>query len=254
MEDRINKDVLEVPIDFRIACESFGIQVADFLQLLINHFAFVNVFAEEDSVYNIVAKSFVEADKTLEKIGGYKTSYSHSDSADQSFPLFKQLVKLAMNRNYSWNTRRSRSKKIVDKLFLITNENINVKPKVYLDEDTPIRLSRNFRLWTIIHNAPPIPVLNTIMQSVSLADLYARSHLDKIEYNPVLGVYSRVQNGYGDLRSKDHLNSEGFMIFLEDLQEFKMRYFLYHRLLDRVEIYRDRFLETYNEMIKINLI
>lgn len=254
MENRINKDVLEVPMDFRIACESFGIQVVDFLQLLIDHFAFVNLLAEEDSVYNLVGRSFADAEETLEKIGGYKTDFSQSDNADQSFPLFKQLLKLAMNRNYSWNTKRSRSKKIVDKLFLVMGKSIKVQSKVYLDEDTAIVLSRDFRIWSTIHNCPVIPVLNAMMQRVSLADLYARQHLDEIEYNPTLGMYLRIQQGYGDLVNADHLNGLGFKDFLCDLQEFEMRYFLFHRLADRVEMYREQFLENYNEMNKANIL
>lgn len=254
MENRINKDVLEVPMDFRIACESFGIQVADFLQLLVDHFVFVNLFAEEESVYNLVVKSFAEAEGVLEKIGGYNTNYSLSDSADQSMPLFQQLVKLAVNRNYSWNTKRSRSKKIVDKLFLIINKNVRMKPAVYLDEETPIRLNHDLRIWSVIHNCPIIPLLNTIMQRISLADFYARDHLGKVEYNPSFGVYLEIQNGYGNLRNAKHFNSEGFSLFLEDLQEFKMRYFLYHRLPDKVEVYRERFLENYNEMNKANIL
>lgn len=254
MENRINKDVLEVPMDFRIACESFGIQVVDFLQLLIDHFAFVNLLAEEDSVYNLVGRSFADAEETLEKIGGYKTDFSQSDNANQSFPLFKQLLKLAMNRNYSWNTKRSRSKKIVDKLFLVMGKSIKAQSKVYLDEDTAIVLSRDFRIWSTIHNCPVIPVLNAMMQKVSLADFYARGHLNEIEYNPALGMYLKVQDGYGNLRNREHLNSEGFNIFLENLHELKIRYFLYHRLSDRIEIYRHQILENYNEMNKTNLI
>lgn len=254
MENTINKEVLEVPMDFRIACEAFGIQVADFLQLFIDHFAIVNLFAEEDSVYNLASRGFAEAESVLEHIGGYKTNHLHADTASQSFPLFKQLVKLALNRNYSWNMKRNRSKKTVDKLFLILSKNIEIKPTLYLDEDTPIRLSREFRLWSIIHNFPPIPVLNALMQKVSLADFYARNHLDEIEYNPVLGLYLRVQNGYGNLVHAEHLNGLGFKNFLCDLQEFKMRYFLFYRLSDRIEMYRDRFLENYNEMNKTNIL
>ncbi|WP_343561049.1 hypothetical protein [Sphingobacterium sp.] len=253
MENRINKEVLEVPVDFRIACEAFGIKVADFLQLLIDHFAFVNLFAEEDSVYNLVARGFAEVDNVLGNIGGYKTEYSQMHNADQSFPLYKQLFKLAMNRNYSWNMKRNLAKKTVDKLFLILNKDVKMKPTIYLDENTPIRLSRDFRIWSIIHNCPAIPVLNAMMLKVSLADLYARDHLDEIEYNPILGMYLRVQGGYGNLVDAEHINGLGFKDFLCDLQEFKMRYFLFYRLSDRIEIYRERFLENYNEMNKTNI-
>ncbi|MBL1410167.1 hypothetical protein [Sphingobacterium faecale] len=254
MDNRINKDVLEVPMDFRIACESFGIQVADFLQLMVSQFAFVNLFGEDDSVYNLIVRSFMEAEEVLERQGGYKTNYSLADKANQALPIFKQLYKLGANRNYSWNAKRSRSKKIVDKLFLITGKDIRAQPKVYLDEDTAITLSRDFRIWSTIHNCPVIPVLNAMMQRVSLADLYARQHLDEIEYNPTLGMYLRIQQGYGDLVNRDHLNGLGFKDFLCDLQEFEMRYFLFHRLADRVEMYREQFLENYNEMNKANII
>jgi len=253
MENRINKEVLDVPMDFRIACEAFGIQVADFLQLLIDHFAFVNVFAAEDSVYDLVAKGLAEAEDELEKMGGYKTNYSYEDSAGQCFPLYKQLFKLAMNRNYSWNAKRRRARKTIDKLFLIMSSKVKIRPTLYLDEETPIRLNRDFRIWSMIHNCPAIPVLNAIMQRVSLADLYARVHLDETEHNPILGLYLRVQSGYGDLADAGHINSLGFKNFLCDLQEFKMRYFLFYRLSDRIEIYRDRFLENYNEMNKTTI-
>lgn len=254
MENRIKKDVLEVPMDFRVACESFGIQVADYLQLLVDHFRFVNLFEEEESVYNLVVKSFIEAEGVLEKIGGYNTNYSVSDTADESMPLFQQLVELAVNFNYSWDTKRNRSKEIVDNLFFIMNKKIKTKSLIYLDEETPIRLNQDLRLWSVIHNFPVITLLNTIMQRVSLADLYARIHLDEIEENVALGVYIEIQNGYGNLRDEKHLSSKGLKFFLEELQELKMRYFLYHRLSDRVELYRDQFFKNFNEMNKTNII
>lgn len=248
---KIEMEYLDVPRDFRIACESFGIVVPDFLQLIIRHCAFIHLFMHDDSEYDMATKAFVHAEKYLEGQPGVMTNYSLSKYSDEVVSLLKKLMKLVVNRSYSAKRKRDKAIKITDKLFNISSRELDVKSYVYYDEETKITFSRNFMLMTLIHQYPPIALLNALMQCVSLADLYARMHLGKEVPNPALAFYLSVQNGYGGLVDRRHINTLGFKDFFMDLQEFKTRYFIFQRLEQRIEVYRDRFEENFQKINNI---
>lgn len=240
---------LEVPRDFQIACESFGIMVSDFLQLIIRDFSLLYLFMHDDSDYNLATKAFIHAeDEFLGDKPHLKMNYSLEKYGNEAAPYFRKLLKLTVNKSYSGRMKREKARKLVDKLYAIVSKEIEFKPHVYLDEETKLTLSKDFLLMSAIHQYPPITFINALMRCVSLADLYARVHLDQVVSNPALGFYLRVQNGYGNLVDGEHINTIGFNNFLLDMQEFKTRYFFIRDFAKRVEVYRHQFDENFEKI------
>lgn len=242
---------INVPRDFQIACEAFGIWVPDFLQLIVRRVAFIHLFTDDNSEYDLATKSFAFATDLLKDQPELRVGHSLARQSRESLPHLQKLMKLTGNRSYSGRIKREKAAKLVEKLFGIASREIAFEPYIYYDEDTKITLTKDFLLMATINQYPPTVLLNAIMQCVSLADLYARIHLDRIVHNPVLGFYLRVQNGFGKLTDVQHINTPGFKNFMSDLQEFEIRYFTFRQLDQRREAYRSRIEENFQQ---INLI
>lgn len=167
---------------------------------------------------------------------------------NHAIPFYQKLVKLSQNRSYSRAMKQERAYKIVDKLFKVFSPKIKHKPYVYLDEETKLGLNKGFILMCLVYQRTPTVLINAMMQSISLADLYARMHLNQTVFNPALGYYLRVQNGHGDLIDFGHINSMDFKNFILDLQEFDCRYFMIRDLEKRTKVYRNRLEENFNKV------
>lgn len=244
--NKIETEYLDVPMDFRIACEAFGIPVADFLQLIIRDLSFAHLFIHDSSEKDLATKAFAYVD---EKILKTKKKPSLAQKANAVLPLFQSLVKLSMNRSYTAAMKREKARKITEKLYRTCASEINFKPYLYLDEETKLTLTKDFLLICLIHQHAPTVGLNAMMQCISLADLYARTHMNKVVHNPALGFYLRVQRGYGGLVDVAHIHTLGFKDFILDLQEFDVRYFFIRDFEKRKAVYRTRLEELYEQKI-----
>lgn len=247
---KIETEYLAVPQDFRIACEAFGIMVPDFLQLIVRRVSFIHLFSDDDSEYDLATKAFAFAADTISDQPALRTTHAIAKGGKESLPLLQRLMKLAGSRTYGGRAKREKAAKIVEKLFGIVRREEAFKSHVYYDEDTKIMLSKDFLLLSAINQFPPIVLLNAMMQCVSLADLYARVHLEQTVSNPPLGFYLRVQHGYGELVDRIHINTMGFKNFMADLQEFDVRYFPFRQLGQRTDVYRNRLAENFQQINK----
>lgn len=248
--NKIEAAYLDVPKEFKIACESFGIMVPDFLQLILRKFSLLYVFMGDDSEYNLATKAFTHAEVAFLKDQSHlKTSYSLKEYGNEAAPYFKKLIKLAVNRNYSSRMKREKARKLVDKLYTLVSKEIKFKPHLYLDEETKLTLSKDFLLMSAIHQYSPTVLVNALMHCVSLADIYARMHLDQIVPNPASGFYLHARGEYADLMDEVHINTLGFKDFILDLQEFDIRYFYVRDLEKRTAVYRRRLEEVFEEKI-----
>jgi len=245
---KIEREFIDVPRDFRTACESFGIMVPSFLQLMIRRVSFIHLFTEDDSEQSLATRAFAAAADVLKEQQELQMNYSLANQATTSIPLLQKLMKLATNRNYSGRLKRARSAKLVEKLFVIARQAMDFKPYIFYDEETKITLTKDFMMLALINQYQPILLINAMMRGVSLADLHARVHLGTTEYNPALGFYLRVQHGYGELVDRQHINTPGFKNFMADLQEFEMRFFPVRDLTQRTELYRARLEENFQQM------
>lgn len=245
---KIEREFIDVPRDFRIACEGFGIMVPSFLQLMIRRVSFIHLFTEDDSEQSLATRAFAVAADVLKEHPDLRMNYSLANQATPSIPLLQKLMKLATNRSYSGRLKRERAAKLVEKLFAIARQAMDFKPYIFYDEETKITLTKDFMMLALINQYQPILLINAMMRGVSLADLHARVHLGAIEHNPALGFYLRVQHGYGELVDRQHINTIGFKNFIADLQEFAVRFFPVRDLTQRTELYRARLEENFQQI------
>lgn len=64
---KIETDFIDVPLEFKIACEAFGMMVSDFLQLILQDFSYYYLFGHDDSANDLATKAFAYAEHEILK-------------------------------------------------------------------------------------------------------------------------------------------------------------------------------------------
>lgn len=237
---------IDIPLGFRHACELFGIKVSDFLQLYVNHFSYIDHYFHDNSVYDLVTKSFdyVHREQGAEKLA---LSFGLDEKAlTRGGKLIQRQIKLSMNRNYSYSQRRNKGRLLTHELFELFSKADHVKDFIYLDIDTKILLNKDVLFKSLLSGISVTQFLNRIMQCVTLPDHLARMHLDEGVYNPVLAVYMRVYDGYGNICDQAYQKSPKCRLLIMEIQELDKRYFFCRDLQQRVAFYQD-WLDEYLE-------
>lgn len=248
---KVETEFIDVPRDFKVSCELIGVGVPDFLQLIVNHFSYAHIHMHDPSEYDMATKAFLEADRSLGEKEIIPATHLSENETERIVKLVRQVLKTSTNRNYSFPARRNKVKVLVGKMLPIYAKGQNVKRVVYYDEETKMTLNNDFLMMSLIRQRSPIELLNAMMKRVSYAEFAARYDLKHEEYNPAVSFFIRVMDGYGDIRDRAYLNSHPFKeFFLWGVQEFRTRYFFYRNLEDRIDVYRERLEEIYEQIQK----
>ncbi|AIM35808.1 hypothetical protein ACFX5U_01785 [Sphingobacterium sp. SG20118] len=235
-------EAIVVPKSFRLACQLFGIAVPDFLQLYVNHFSYMDQYFHDNSVYDLVTKSF---DYVLPEKDDLNVELNEMDRA-RGAKLVQQQIKLSINRNYSYGQRRNKGKLLTNQLFDLCSKGCELKNVIYLDEETKISLNKDLLLMSLLTGFSVPQFLNSIMQCLTLPDYLARMHLDKGIYNPVVAVYIRVFDGFGNICDKEYQESKACRELIMEIQELNKRYFFCQDVEQRISFYQE-WLDNYLE-------
>ncbi|WP_219847977.1 hypothetical protein [Sphingobacterium gobiense] len=246
MKRELEMDHLVVPNKFKVGCKVAGFQVHEFLQLFVDHYSLIDNHFDDKSAFSLATKSFYFIREEFGLEGETMPNTMTRQDKDKGVGFVRRMVKLATNRNYSFSQRRNKSKVLTGQLFELFSKGVELKDTVYLDEFNFIKLNKDIRFQCILTGASPVELLNAIMQYVDMPNHLARFHLEKFIFNPVLGFFIRVMDGYGNIRDSDYLDSEEYAEFIWSLQELPKQFYFYRNLEDRIEIYQEwlgKFLE-----------
>lgn len=234
-----DSEPIVIPTSFRYACELFGICVQDFLQLYVNHFSYIDQNFHDNSVYNLVTKSF---DYIRHEDEGQNQPLSielNEIDRARGVKLIQRQIKLSINRNYSYAQRRSKGRLLTHQLYEIFSKGSELQEVVYLDEETTITLNKDLMFKSMLTGISATQFLNRIMKCVAIPEHLARMHLNKAVYNPVLGVYMRVYDGYGSICDQEYQKSPKCRLLIMEIQELDKRYFFCRDLQQRTIFYQE---------------
>ncbi|CDS91964.1 hypothetical protein BN1088_1430368 [Sphingobacterium sp. PM2-P1-29] len=248
MMKNTDSETIVIPTSFRYACELFGIAIPDFLQLYVNHFSYMDQNFHDHSVYNLVTKSFEYVRQEDEGQNQVLQIKLNKEDQDKGVKLIQSQIKLSINKNYSNAQKRSKGKLLTHRLYDIFSKGLELKEVIYLDEENTITLNKDLLFKSILTGISVTQFLNRIMECVAIPEHLARLHLNKAVYNPVLGVYMRVYDGYGHICDQQYQKSPKCRLLIMEIQELDKRYFFCRDLQQRTVFYQ----EWLDHYVKIN--
>jgi len=190
-----NHQLIEIPMEFKVACFISKIEVAEALQIFINHATF----------YDTLSKEYIEG---YSEASGIHETYVQSKGLTPApargltgcNELFvrslSDVIKLTKDKKNTAEAKRKKSRPIVKTIFKAMKRVHTPSLTIYLDEVATIHLSEDFCLMCEIQNIYPKECLEYFMNSISLADAHARRDLEGAADLP-LSLFLKIGSGFG---------------------------------------------------------
>ena len=243
---RADAKLIVIPLEFKIACTIYKLDIQEVLQIFINH---VTLY---DAICPFYNEGFSEATRPINiyvrskrrKVNESKALLHCNDLAVDSI---KGIVELAKKKTGQCRVKRKKSLFYVDSLHQIMKRTYVPSDTIYLDENTPLQLTKDFSVLCELHNRYPKEYLEHFMSMVSLADFHARMGLNIPQTNLLMVLFMKIANGF-DRDSSEILHlSDMELDFYERMDELRLEIYNIRDLAERTAILKDFYLSYYQQ-------
>jgi len=242
-------DIITIPLEFKIACLIYKLDMAQVLQIFIDH---VTLYDKICRKYN---RGFSEASETfIRYIISKGKPRANSKAMRHCKSLFDenihQIAILAHMKRKGWkaSTRRSYTRCFVRNIFESMERLHTPADLVYLDEFSSLKLSMDFCILCEIHNCFPKECLEYFMGQISLARAHAHKGLKIPSNNFIFTFFQDVANGFGRDASGLIDLSESEIDFYEKMDEIRLALYVVRDLEERTAILGKYYLSHYQNM------
>lgn len=245
-----NNNIIEIPLEFKVACSIYKIGIQEMLQAFINHVSVYNSLTEE------YCEGFTEATSTishfaLEHKAAHVGAQAYTACMDLAAEHIKALWLIATNRRGKVSAKRKKCVPLIEALYKIAERKYAPSDTIYLDEETVLRLTKDFVVVCEIYGCYPKEFLENFMSRISLAETHAKKGLMR-ESNYTMGFFTSAVNGLGrDMERLVGISPEEFD-FYDGMEEKRLELFGIRNLEKRTRILREFYLEHYQKMNALN--
>lgn len=248
-----SNELLEIPLEFRIACLLNNFSIQDVLQAYVDHVSFFC------TLYNSNLPGFSEATYiTSEYSVGNKGNRQQTDDDKPAInrlvavKYVRQMVALSLKTQLTETVRFKQSKKMVNKLFSAIASFKYCPKKLYINEESMLIFTKDFRIICEIHSVYPKAYLEHFMNKVSWAEAHARVDLNADTMDSGLLFFIKLTNGLGNLKREEIEITDAVLEYIDEAEQLRSKHYLVRNLEQRIAIYREFFSEHYNRIINQN--
>lgn len=238
-----NNNLIDIPLEFKIACTVHNLDVVEVLQSFVSHVSYYLIFSHDFiKGYRDATNAIAEFNNTHR--ADHDISSSIINNREYCHKRMKEIFGLTVLRQPPAK-KRLKSEPLVKKLL----KGIAISKttdKIYLDEESVIHLNADFRILCELFSVYPKEYLEYFMSKISLADHSARGGLMLYVENPSLAFFLRMTEGIEKPRMTRRQLTETDINFIDRIQELNVELFIYRRLEQRIEIFREVYLDYYN--------
>ena len=244
---RANPKLIIIPLEFKVACAIYKLDIKEVLQIFINH---VTLY---DSICPFYNEGFSEATRAislyvLSKKGKTRESKALLHCSDLAVDCLKGVVALARKKTGKCPVKRKKSLFYVNSIFKIMKRTYVPSDTIYLDENTPLQLTKDFSVLCELHNRYPKDYLEHFMNMVSLADFHARLGLNIPQTNLLMILFMKIANGFDRDSSQILHLTDMELDFYERMEELRLEIYNIRDLAERTAILKDFYLSHYQQI------
>jgi hypothetical protein len=243
-------NIINIPLEFKIACLVQCFDERAVLQTFIDHISFYTELSKDYS------KGYREATYALSEYILPNSRGQPSKAFAKSRELCSQcilgILKIGFQKG-NFKKKQNKSQPLIKTLFKAM-EKVYSTDKLYLDEDRVIYLNEDFQLLCELHNHYPSEYLEYFMSKIDLADHTTCAGLNKVTMNSSMAFFAMLMNGsidanvHNPTKPATPLEIE----FIDKIQQFHAKVFIIRSFAKRKSAYHQFFLEYYNQTNKPN--
>ncbi|MBB5645900.1 hypothetical protein [Pedobacter cryoconitis] len=240
-----------IPMDFKVACSIYKLDIAEVLQIFIDHV----------SIYDIINQTYHEGfSEACHAMIWYvkkkrKTSIN-SKAMKKCSALFgeniRQIEILAKMKRRGWKTttKRGYTRCFVENIFNSMERLHTPSDVLYLDEFSTLKLSKDFCVLCEAYNCYPKEFLEYFMGYISLSDAHACEGI-KGYTNFIFEFFFKIANGFGRDTPFMFDLTDDEIDFYHRMEEVRLEVYIIRDLLERADTLRD-FYQAYYQTINPN--
>ncbi|WP_158800216.1 hypothetical protein [Pedobacter sp. L105] len=244
---RISHQLINVPLDFKVACAIYKLDMQEVLQIFIDHITLYDSICRE---YN---EGFSEATRTVsEYVLAKKTKFSEGKAflncRDLAVENVQKIIELAKKQSGKAQSKRKISKIYVNRLFRMMNPVYISSDRIYLDEDNVLLLNPDFCVICELHNCYPKQILENFMGRISLAESIAKKGLKLSVYNLAMDLFMKFTNGFARKSTVILHLTDMEIDFYERMEEIRLEIYIVRSLKERIAILQDFYFSHYQNL------
>jgi hypothetical protein len=144
--------------------------------------------------------------------------------------------------------KRKRCIRFVTAIYKVMERPHTPSDTIYLDEDSPIRLTKDFCVLCELHNCYPKEYLEYFMGRISIAEVQASNGLKIKEQYFTFDFFMKIAKGFGRDISETLDLTDMEIEFHERMEEMRLEIYNIRDLTERTSILRDFYLSHYQNM------
>jgi len=218
-----NPNLLTVPSEFMIACFMYKISLQDALQIFIKYCTLYHAFKPTYCRLYSEALETIFRYLDMKRPGTNVIVDQRQEIQGFLMGILEDVVENGVNEGYA----KKEVAKQVNKLIKTTSGKYYPKSrKLFLDEETPLLLTKDFCAMCELYQCHPAEILNYYMTMISVADMEARVDLKMREDNCTMFFFMGTVFNY--LLKNKHLFrlTDEEDEFMQEAHEFRL--YLYH--------------------------
>ena len=244
---KTNHHLIAVPLEFKVACTIYKVTIQEVLQVFIDHITLY------DSICLDYSEGFYEATRTIfdfiiAKQRKPKQSSSLSACRDMAVNCTKKIIALAKKKTGEHYEKRKDSQLYVTSIYMMMEHNYAPTDLIYLDENTTLRLSKDFCVICELNSCYPKEFLEDFMNRVSLADCHARQALKIKNPNIAMCLFMKIANGFARDNSVMLQLRELELDFYQRMEEMRLELYIIRNLQERTAALQDFYFSHYQQM------
>jgi len=210
---------ITVPLEFKVACTLNRITIQEALQIFINYCTLYNAL---NSRYN---QYFDEANETIfryldTKRPGTKVIIRDEDEVQQRILA---IVEEAVDCGYDFILGQKRCTKHVNRLFTLLGRKFYPGSRtLYLDEETPLQLTKDFCVICELYGCQPSEYLEYYMSMISMADAEVRKDMMLKNHNCSMYFFMNTTLIFMEDHHERLTITREVADFLQEAEEFRL--------------------------------
>ncbi|WP_316750927.1 hypothetical protein [Pedobacter gandavensis] len=238
--------LVPIPLEFKIACATYDLQLSEVLQLFIDHVSFYDSLSQKsDDIYRSATNTVIIYSLSLCR--AHSTSFLKQ--REKILKYIKEVIRIAITRELTPTKKRKLCVPVVKKIYQIMERTNTKETTIILDEGITLQLKMDFCLLCEIHNCTPEEYLEHFMSQISLPETHANFELKKKPENQAMGFFQKALNIYEEkpsISAHRHLQVQ----FIDEIQELHLWLFIIRSFGKRVEKYRELYYRYYQQLLK----
>ncbi|WP_316840497.1 hypothetical protein [Pedobacter gandavensis] len=237
--------LLPIPLEFKIACATYQLPIAELLQLFIDHASFYDSLSQKsDDLYRAATNTLLNYSISIRR----ESTKAFLKQRESILKYIQEIIRIAVTPEQAHSKKRKRCAPIVKKIYEAMDRSKTQNTSLLLEENISLELTMDYCLLCEIHNCTPEEYLQYFMSQISLPITHANIGLGRVVENQAMGFFYKSLD-VGIKHPTNYAFQNLQLQFIDQIQELHLWLFIIRDYEKRVKKYQEVYYQYYQRVL-----